>query len=163
MICEPKGTSYAKDGKRLPFNKKWFSHKFKGAGVHYEISSCIRTGLIVHVNGPFPCGHFPDITIFRKKLEGMLEVADEITIADRGYRGTSRCRTPDDWLTLSERRANSNARARHETINGKLKTFRALSTKFRHNRSQHKEFFAVAVVTVQLMMEEYSTTFHVGY
>jgi len=47
-----------------PFWSGWFSHKFKGPGVRYEVGLCIRTGDIVWINGPFPCGQYPDITIF---------------------------------------------------------------------------------------------------
>lgn len=30
-----------------PFSPKWFSHKFKGPGLRYEVGLCIRTGYIV--------------------------------------------------------------------------------------------------------------------
>jgi hypothetical protein len=46
-------------------NKHYFSHKFKTSGYRYEVALCIQTGDIVHINGPFPCGLYPDISIFR--------------------------------------------------------------------------------------------------
>ena len=30
-----------------PFDPKWYSHKFKGAGVRYEVGICLKTGWIV--------------------------------------------------------------------------------------------------------------------
>ena len=43
-----------------PFDPKWYSHKFRGPGLRYEIGVCIKTGWIVWVNGPFPAGAWPD-------------------------------------------------------------------------------------------------------
>lgn len=40
---------------RHPFWSGWFSHKFKGPGVRYEVAVCIKTGDVVWINGPFPC------------------------------------------------------------------------------------------------------------
>lgn len=67
-----------------PFNPKWFSHKFKGPGLRYEIAFCIETGKIVWVHGPFPCGAYPDLKIFRMALK--LALSDsERTVADGTY------------------------------------------------------------------------------
>jgi len=30
-----------------PFSTQWYSHKFKGPGLHYELAVCILTGYIV--------------------------------------------------------------------------------------------------------------------
>lgn len=46
-----------------PFNKKWFSHKFKAAGNRYEIGLSIVNGDIVWASGGFPCGEWTDIKI----------------------------------------------------------------------------------------------------
>ena len=82
-----------------PFSLGWFSHKFKGPGVRYEVALAISTGDIVHINGPFPCGNFPDLKIFRAKLKGMLEDG-EMVEANRGYRREYyHVRTPVDYET----------------------------------------------------------------
>lgn len=49
-----------------PFNKKWFSHKFKAAGVRYEIGISIVEGEIVWASGGFPCGEWPDLKIAKE-------------------------------------------------------------------------------------------------
>jgi hypothetical protein len=50
---------------------------------------CIKTGKIVSFNGPFECGSWPDLKIFRSRLKGMLSVGEKM-IADCGYRGDAR-------------------------------------------------------------------------
>jgi len=37
-----------------PFSATWYSHKFHGAGLRYEVGLSISTGQIVWVNGAFP-------------------------------------------------------------------------------------------------------------
>ena len=69
-----------------PFNKRWFTKKFKGPGVRYEVGIYIQTGVIVWINGPFPCGEWPDLKIALSSLVHMFE-EDECEIADNGYRG----------------------------------------------------------------------------
>lgn len=53
-ICEP-----------MPFDTKWYSYKFNGAGLRYEVNICIDTGLIVWLHGPFKYGQFNDLRIFQ--------------------------------------------------------------------------------------------------
>ena len=52
-----------------PFSKKWFSNKFNGPGLQYEVAINIQTGDIVWINGPYKCGAWTDIKIFRHKLK----------------------------------------------------------------------------------------------
>jgi len=47
-----------------PFNAKLYSHTFKCPGLRYEVGIRIRFGQIVWVHEPFPCGQYPDVTIF---------------------------------------------------------------------------------------------------
>ena len=135
-----------------PFSRQWYSHKFKGPGLRYELAVCIQTGWIVWCNGPYPCGHWPDIKIFRHRLIHMIPDG-EMVEADKGYRGErNKARTPDYAVSISDRRAMGRARARHETINSRLKNFSCLSTKFRHPIEKHSDFFNAIVVLVQVGM-----------
>ena len=61
-------------------------YKFKGAGLRYEVGVSIQMGHVVWVNGPYPCGRWPDIKIFREDLKHMLDDG-EMVIANAGYRG----------------------------------------------------------------------------
>lgn len=123
-----------------PFSRIWYSHKFKGAGLRYEVGVSINKGFIVWTNGPYPCGSYTDIVIFRDQLKACLLVS-EVVLADKGY--------VDNQCTLnipgrSERYA-SLLRARHETLNGRFKAFSVLNSKFRHDLSKHVMcFMAVA-------------------
>ena len=136
-----------------PFSSGWYSHKFKGPGVRYEVALSINGGDIAHINGPFPCGFNPDIHIFCSKLIHMLEEG-EMVEADRGYRGEpTKVRIPVDYMSNHQRRQKNHARARQEMVNRPFKQFGALSQHFHHrvtmnDMKKHKVvFYAIAVIT----------------
>ena len=107
--------------------RKWISHKFKDAGVRYEVGVCIATGHIVWFNGPFKCGANPDITVFRKALKYKL-VPGEHVEADRGYRGEPLwVSTPDDYTTEQDKTMKTHACSRHEQVNSLFKNFQSLN------------------------------------
>ena len=85
----------------VKFNKGWFSYKFKKAGVRYEICLCIKTGHIVWINGPYPCGDYNDITIFRLALIHELGENERVE-CDDGYGGEapSFCKVPKKQKNL---------------------------------------------------------------
>ena len=66
--------------------KSWYSHKFHGSGLRYEVGVSILEGNIVWINGPYPCGDYPDISIFRLSLLNFLENGERVE-ADDGYIG----------------------------------------------------------------------------
>ena len=70
----------------IPFDKGWFTPKFKGVGLCYEVVTCIQTGWIVWINGPFPCGEWSDLKIALEAFVYMFE-GDERVVADKGYQG----------------------------------------------------------------------------
>eukprot|EP00977_Amphora_coffeiformis_P007617 scaffold1684_cov214-Amphora_coffeaeformis.AAC.1 len=151
-----------------PFSPGWYSHKFKGPGVRYEVALSINGGDIVHTNGPFMCGHNPDITIFRKKLIHKLEVG-EMVEADKGYRGEpTKVRIPVDHINPGQKKQKNRARARHETVNHHFKDFGVLRQIFRHpvttyNMSKHKAVFNAVVVIVQLQINNGEKLFQVDF
>ena len=127
-ICEP--YPYVKE-----INKIWYSHKFKGPGLRYEIGVSIKTGDIVWYNGPFPCG-IPDINIFRYSLKGLLGPGEKV-IADKGYSGDTKVCCPLKFNNDTHKNAMSKIRARHETVNRRFKIFGCLKQTFRHSRDKH--------------------------
>lgn len=149
-----------------PFSPGWHSHKFKGPGVRHEVAVSIKGGDIVHINGPFMCGHDPDITIFRHLLIHKLEEG-EMVEADRGHRGEpNKCGIPVDRQTQEEKRQKNRARAQQETVNARFKRFGALEQRFRHrvvwnDVSKHKKVFESVAVIVQLGMENGERLFQV--
>jgi DDE superfamily endonuclease len=139
------------------FDRKWFSHKFSGPGLRYEMGVCIATGHIVWIHGPFPCGSNPDIKIFRRGLKQVIRPGVERVEADAGYRGEPLyISTPRDFRNEREEIAKNHARARHEHVNRYLKHFGCLQQTYRHKLSKHANlFWAVAVVTqVSLRYQE---------
>lgn len=78
-----------------PFNTGWYSHKFKGAGLRYEIGLNIRTGHIVWANGGYPCGIYSDLLLARESYIFSVG-AGERTMADKGYKDTIFFILPDD-------------------------------------------------------------------
>lgn len=128
-----------------PFDSKWYSHKFKGAGLRYEIGLSISSGSIVWVHGPFACGAFPDVSIFRLGMKSALS-PDEKVIGDKGYRD-EKCEKPPA-IDDPNKRTYAIIRARHETVNSRFKNFRVLSDTFRHDISLHGVcFHAVANIS----------------
>ena len=133
--------------------KQWYSHKFKGSALRYELATNIQTGDIVHMNGPFLPGLMNDITIFRMGLKQKLEKAGEKCEADAGYKGEiNTIRTPDVFISSKDMRAKARARARHETVNGRVKEFKCISEKYRHvSVKKHEKFFRSAVALTQIL------------
>lgn len=150
-----------------PFSPIWYSHKFKGPGVRYEVALSINGGDIVHINGPFPCGSYPDITIFRSQLIHKLGLEERVE-ADRGYRGEPRVRVPADYQTLQQKQQKCRARARQETVNRRFKVFGALSQTFCHHiafgdMGLHKTVFESIVVLTQLDIDCGNKLFSVNF
>jgi hypothetical protein len=139
-----------------PFWPGWFSPKFRGPGLRYEIALCIRTGDIVWINGPFPCGRYPDIKIFRRDL--IFELEDgEMVEADLGYRGEPQyVKTPQPGNDVQAR-----VRARHETVNKRFKQWNCLSRVFRHQLERHQVTFGAVAVITQLALENGEPLFDV--
>lgn len=92
-----------------PFDGKCFRHKFREAGLQYEIAVSIISGNIVWVNA-----------VFSNNLKQKLSNGERV-VADQGYRDTSCLLTSQ--ISPSDARAHANIRARHETINRSLNIF----------------------------------------
>ena len=144
-----------------PFNKKYFSHKFHGPGLKYEIGICITTGWICWYNGPFPCGN-PDVNIARLGVIRYIATGEKI-LADGGYNDGNRFFSTPTGINDVTQRMRSLCRARHETVNGRMKNFKVLSTRFRHGLEKHKICFTAILNIVQIYIMLYDTNFEVYY
>lgn len=123
------------------FNKKWFSHKFKSAGIRYEIGLSIGNGDIGWASGGLPCGDWPDIKIAKELY--LHYASREITLADKGYRYKHFFKIPSNAF---EKRIL----ARHETVNNRVKQFGILDSRFRHPLKKHPIVFHSCVNLVQV-------------
>ena len=161
ILVSVDGTDYRIKQQR-GFNKKWYSHKFHGPGVRYEIAISIQTGWIVWINGPFPCGEWPDVRIFRECLMYKL-MRGEFYIADKGYRdGYNYCYSPTGNQTYADRQI-SLIRARHENINRRMKEFGALQNRWRHSIGKHEIMTRAIATIVQLGLETDQQVRHIHY
>lgn len=135
-----------------PFNKKWYSHKFHGPGVRYEIGLAIATGYIVWASGGLPCGEWPDIQIARDAYVHFAE--NEITLADKGYKDPAFFKQPSNYL-------DKTIMARHETVNRRLNQFKVLKNQYRHPLSKHPKCFHACVNIVQVQIQNGETLFEI--
>lgn len=127
----------------IPFSPRWYSQKLNCSGLRYEVGISINRGYIVWVNGPYLCGEFTDVDIFRAELKTKLFDGEQV-LADKGYTDY-RCSLKLPTRTLSE---SALYRSRHETCNARFKNFFSLSTAFRHPLWKHAHYFhAIANLT----------------
>ena len=134
------------------FNPKWYSHKYHKSGVRYEVATCINTGHIVWIHGPFPCGSSDDITIYRLGLKRLLMRGEKVW-ADGGYRGDPTIlHRLLPGLTRELKREMARGRARHETINGRFTDWSALRDVYRHDLNKHHLIFGVVAILTQIEM-----------
>jgi len=128
------------------------------------VGVCIASGDIVHINGPFPCGAFPDISIFRLGLKQKLLRAKEKAQADLGYRGEyGTLIVPNEFDSKAIKRLKADVRARHETVNKRFKQFGALSRVFRHDLDKHQSVFDAVAVLTQLSIRNGEPLYEVQY
>jgi hypothetical protein len=144
------------------------SHKFNmKSGLRYEVGICIKTGDIVWLNGPFPCGRNPDITIFRKALLSHLNPGERVE-ADDGYIGDAPqyVKCPKAFTNPVEtERMQQLVRNRQETVNKRFKNWGILKQVYRNKEKVHlhgEVFRAIAVIT-QLSINSGEQLFQVQY
>ena len=93
-----------------PFIKKisklWYSHKFKGPGLKYEVGISILNGDIVWIHGPFNCG-MNDLQVFRDGMVHYFQTSERVE-ADDGYQGDcpQYTKTPGGITHLEKKRGN---------------------------------------------------------
>lgn len=135
----------------------WYSHKHNGPGLRYEIGLALHSGKIVWAHGGVPCGLYSDLKLARDQFIHMMEPGEK-SIADKGYN--------DDNFFINPR---NNPRyphikrilARHETVNGRLKQWKCLSTCFRHPLNKHPMCFHAVINIVSIMMENNHPLFEI--
>lgn len=144
-ICEPS-----------PFDKKWYSHKFSGPGIKYEIGLCIRSGEIVWKHGGYPCGQFPDLKLARQAYVFCVNEGEK-TLADKGYKDSKKFILKNDDNKIFHQRIM----ARHETVNKRINQFCALKYRFRHDIKKHPKVFHAIINLTQLMIQNGEPLFSV--
>ena len=137
-----------------PFSKDWYSHKYNGPGVRYEVATSIQTGMVCWINGPFRPGVWPDDAIYKSGLYNHLPEG-KLVHADCGYFNTTEEMfyiTPNTVAPKRLLKANHKARARHEIVNSVYKKFNCLDHVFRHGVHKHGKVFCAVTSMVYLIM-----------
>jgi len=155
------------DGTDIPINEPgnrsslWWSHKFNGPGIRYEVATCIRTGDIVWFRGPFPC-NMSDRDIFDLFLATKLFPGEGVE-ADSGYSGRSQIFTPGVAQNRTALKQKSQVRGRHENVNGRLKVFGVMQRWNNANTAKHGVFARCVAIIVQLSFSLGETLYDVEY
>jgi hypothetical protein len=140
---------------------KWSSQKYgKKAALTYEVGIAIHHNQVVLINGPYPAT-MHDMTMFNSPGGvGSKLQAGKKAIADRAYSGPQIAKRSE--LDSAEVKTfKKRARARHETFNGRIKSFNALDNRFRNGIQKHKAVFEAICVIVQYDMENGRPLFQV--
>ena len=148
---------HIEEPKKFP-STKWFSHKFHGPGLTYQIVLSLHHDKVLSVVGPFPAG-MPDISVFRE-AGGIFHLIppDKRLIGDNGYNGEpTKIVTPNDHDSLIASKYKGRARARQETFNARLKEFNIIAQTFRHanyrdnveNLDDHQRVFESVCALIQ--------------
>ena len=169
ILCQHKAFHQVVDDRSThPLKSLYPTKKFRGPGLRYEVGICIQTGWICWVNGPFPCGAWPDLRIARSALHLAL-CAGEMYIADGGYAegdelgaDNHHAITPTGYHDFEDRQ-RATVRARHETVNKRFKTFGALKNIWRHELHKHGPVFQAIASIVQLEIQNGGLVFGVEY
>ena len=142
-----------------PIARGDFSHKFRHAGLRYEIGVALGCSKIVHIAGGVPAGEWPDLKLARFCLVPKLTSGEQVA-ADLGYRdGDVHFLTPfqnpqTDTDHTFNRQLKKVIMSRHETVNKRFEHFESLATrKFRHSREQHATFFEAVANLTQLSLQ----------
>jgi hypothetical protein len=161
FIVSVDGTDFKVWEKKHPLftiDKGQYSHKYNHGALKYEIAIDVYRSKVVWISGPPHRGGKADKTIFEEALKGKIQPGKKV-ITDRVYGSKA---TPEDHAKLAlpnpmddQVLANfkSRARCRHETFNGRLKFFHALSDTYHHSSENHVHVFEAICVIVQYQMD----------
>lgn len=119
--------------------------------MRYEVGLNIQTAEIVWTNGPFPCGAWPDLRIARNEVIFHIGENERI-LADGGYNDGGEFFETPTGINNDDQRMKQLARARHETINRRLKQWNILGRVFRHGVEKHSIIFLAVVHITHMLM-----------
>ena len=156
------------DGVHLRINEprkypsaRWCSHKFKSAGLSYEIAILIYESRVVWLNGPFEAAEH-DRPIYKSALQKKIPKGKK-SITDRGYRPNKKDKEKDPTVSYRNARDTDEVaafkrrvRARHESFNARIEHFKVLKDPFRARKDRfkkHQQCFEAVCVLVQYDME----------
>lgn len=144
---------------------RYFTKKKNCAGLTYEIGVAIFRDEICWLFGPNPSGRGDNVGFVEDGLRD--KIADgKKAVADKGY--NTRDEVAKSKLALPNSRSHpavdkfkSRARCRHESVNGRIKSFGSMAQMWRHGIDKHQMAFEAVVVTIQYQLENGAFLFEV--
>ena len=146
----------------LSKNPQFYSHKFHGPGVGYQLALSLFTSDLVYLKGPDPAGQ-SDMQEYQAELKDLMPDGKKIVV-DGGYndkadKKLSRSNANDDRQL---RKFKARAKARQESFHSRVKRFESVATTpFRHGMDRHKTCFEAICVICQYEMELVSPLFDI--
>ena len=115
----------------------------------------ILGGDLVWIQNPYPAGAFTNIMIFNKVLRNFLELGERVEV-DKGYAGhANKIVCPTNTVNPPELKGmQGRVRARHKTLNGRLKNWGILSQVFRHRITLHGTTFRACAAVTQITIAD---------
>lgn len=120
----------------------------------YEICVDINNSKIVWINGPFKAS-VSDLAVSRMP-DGILTKIPEgkKVIGDKAYRGEpDKFSTPNPHDSKNVKAFKGRVRARHESVNKRIKDFKVIDGPFRSSHVHHKIAFEAVCILVQYDLE----------
>jgi hypothetical protein len=139
----------------------WYSCKLRKAGLTYEIGVSIYHDKICWINGPFPAGQ-NDMRVFRKNGGLMSKIPEDKRVVDEDdYFGEpTKVSTRNEFDSPRVKELKKRAKARHESVNGRLKAFGILNQTFRtpgkQRLAKHQSAFEACCVLIQMELDNES-------
>jgi hypothetical protein len=115
-----------------------YSQCFGGPALRYEVSLSSRKGDVVMYAGPFECGSWPAVKIFREGLKKMLGPCEKVMAEDVGY--------AVDQTVL---KADNFTRARILAFDKRMQSWGVLTQVFHHCIKKHHIAFRAVLVVEQ--------------
>ena len=145
-LNEPRDPHYRRHGKN-------YSHKSNSAGVNYEVAVALFDSRIVWIKGPIEAATH-DNTVFQSDLMNHVPAGKRI-IVDNGYQGVASMYSNYNQFDTEEMKEfKSRAKSRQETLNGKMKVYQVLDSRFRHKFLMHGYCFDAVAVLTQYTVED---------
>ena len=150
LMNEPRMPTVRKDPKN-------YCKKFNMAGRNHEIALDLWSSRCIHAKMS-DRGSVHDLTAFRQSLRGKMPLGKRL-IADRGYisflnNEHHMVAFPIPGDPPNVKKFKSNARARHENFNKRLKDYMVLNKKFKEGIEKQQHCFNAVVVLVQYAIED---------
>ena len=136
-------------------NPKWYSHKDEHAGMNFEVGVDLFRSRIVHVKVGTPASTH-DLTEFRMELAQKIPAGKRV-IADKVYACEEfqhMISTYNQFDSAELKEFKKRAKARHETVNDRIKKYGCMKQHFRHGIQKAQICCDAVVVMVQYAIED---------